>query len=147
MFVILIFIVNSTVCSNFLCVEVYFTLLRYSNFCDKVVWQWFVTDFLYVILSYIFLPLVSRFCFLLVKLIIDVDCCFVYTSRYHHTKWPQTFFKRFLFDSLMMVLYWTETCSCVPINVNRGVRWKVCVLTLPQNAALFTLLRTSHNLI
>jgi len=69
-------------------------------FCYKVVWQRSSSHGIYNLLLLTFcmsywlifsFRLFFGFCFLLVKLIIDVDCCFVYTSCYHHTKWHQTF--------------------------------------------------------
>jgi hypothetical protein len=148
MFCILIFTLNSKWCSNFLYVEVYCTLLWSSNSCYKVAWQRSSSHGVHNILlltfcvSYRLIPsfrLFSGFCFLLVKFTSDVDCCFICTSCYCHTKWLQTFFKRLFTwepDDGSLVDWNMQLCS----NKSEQLcyMWSLCTYFVPECSFVYT---------
>jgi hypothetical protein len=61
-------------------------------------------------------------------------------------KMTSNFFKRFL-TAWWWFFSGLKHVAVFQLKVNSCARWKVCIHTVPQNAAWFTLLRTSHNLI
>jgi hypothetical protein len=94
------------------------TFFQSSNFCYNVLWRRLSSHGVYeynlLLLIFriscsllFFFRIFSRFCFLVVKLIIDADLRFCI---------PRAVTTQNDLSTLMMVLQRTETCSCVAIN-------------------------------